>query len=160
LTRILNDEIEVAAEARGGYSPTRFSSKPLRGASMPKRKRFCARSSPGGIVSMLSKALLDPILDNDALTRGLGDMEARMLVEWLVDEAERHSSDGDGHEAVRRLCRWARAVSRFVYLWCHAGEYGAACQLAAAERFAWPWPTTHVDPCELMEVILWHGDSQ
>jgi hypothetical protein len=107
---------------------------------------------------MLSKAILHPILDNDALTRGLGDMEARMLVEWLVDEADRRSAaTGDGRQAVQELCRWARAVSRFVYLWCHAGEFGAACQLAAAERFEWPWPTAEIDPCELMDVILSHG---
>jgi hypothetical protein len=107
---------------------------------------------------MLSKAILHPILDNDALTRGLGDMEARMLVEWLVDEADRRNAAGaDGPEAVLRLCGWARAVSRFVYLWCHAGEYSAACQLAATERFDWPWPTADIDPCELMETILFHG---
>jgi hypothetical protein len=109
---------------------------------------------------MLSKALLLPILGNEALTRGLGDMEARMLVEWLVDEADRRSaSDGNGPEAVRQLCTWARAVSRFVYLWCHAGEYGAASQLAATERFDWPWPTDDADPCELMETILSHGPA-
>jgi hypothetical protein len=109
---------------------------------------------------MLSKALLHPILDNEALTRGLGDMEARMLVEWLVDEADRramHADDGPQH--VHRLCRWARAVSRFVYLWCHAGEMGAACQLAASERFDWPLPDADVEPCELMEVILDHGPT-
>jgi hypothetical protein len=105
-------------------------------------------------VLMLSKALLLPILDNDALTRGLGDMEARMLVEWLVEEADRRCY---GPAAVDQLCSWARAVSRFVYLWCHAGEYGAACQLAATQRFEWPWPTTDADPCELMDVILNHG---
>lgn len=111
-----------------------------------------------GNVPMLSKALLHPILDNEALTRGLGDMEARMLVEWLVDEADRQTGPGsDGPAAVRSLCLWARSVSRFVYLWCHAGEYGAACQLAASERFDWPWPSAEVDPCELMEVILHHG---
>jgi hypothetical protein len=110
------------------------------------------------MVLMLSLATLHPILDNDALTRGLGDMEARMLVEWLVDEADRRADDdGDGPAAVEQLCGWARAVSRFVYLWCHAGEFAAACQLAATERFDWPWPTTDVDACELMELILSHG---
>jgi hypothetical protein len=111
---------------------------------------------------MLSKAILHPILDNEALTRGLGDMEARMLVEWLVDEADRRAADQDegedeGGREVEHLCRWARAVSRFVYLWCHAGEFGAAYQLAATEQFGWPWPTADVEPCELMEVILSHG---
>jgi hypothetical protein len=106
---------------------------------------------------MLSKATLQPILLNEALTRGLGDMEARMLVEWLVEEADRQAEKGDGRATVAGLLAWARAVSRFVYLWCHAGEYGAACQLAATQKFDWPWPSSDVDPCELMEVILHHG---
>ena len=38
---------------------------------------------------MRTKALLSQILDDDALTRGLCDPEARVLVEWLVDEVER-----------------------------------------------------------------------
>ena len=107
---------------------------------------------------MLTKHLLSPILANEALTRGLGDAEARMLVEWLVEEADRRAAlaeDGDacGRE-VRALCRWARAVSHFVYLWCHAGLPGPAIQLAASERFAWPLPATWQEPDELMEQIL------
>ena len=35
----------------------------------------------------LTKPLLSPILDNDLLTRGLGDPEARMLVEWSTTES-------------------------------------------------------------------------
>ena len=116
------------------------------------------------MVLMLSLAILHPILDNEALTRGLGDMEARMLVEWLVDEADRRSADADdGHRQVRHLCRWARAVSRFVYLWCHAGEFGAAIQLAATERrrtianlkiinkAGMPW---HGDPDSVVDVLV------
>jgi hypothetical protein len=96
---------------------------------------------------MLTKDDLTPILADEALTRGLGDAEARMLVEWLVDQAEA------GRE-VRPLCRWARAISRFVYLWCYVESHGPAIQLAASERFEWPLPATWVDPCELMEQIL------
>jgi hypothetical protein len=111
---------------------------------------------------MLSKRLLDPILANEALTRGLGDAEARMLVEWLVEEADRRAAladkgEGDadvGSREVLALCRWARAVSRFVYLWCHAGLPGPAIQLAASERFGWPLPATWQEPDELMEQIL------
>jgi hypothetical protein len=102
---------------------------------------------------MLSKALLTPILDNDALTRGLGDAEARMLVEWLVETAERCDAAAAERE-VGRLCRWARGISRFIHLWCYRESHGAAIQLAAAERFAWPLPATWVEPCELMEQIL------
>ena len=107
---------------------------------------------------MLPKSVLTPILDNDALTRGLGDAEARMLVEWLVDQADRHAVL-TGDEAcvareVERLCRWARGIGRFVYLWCYREMHGPAIQLAASERFDWTLPTTWVDPCELMEHIL------
>jgi hypothetical protein len=134
--------------------PPSLRANSLRGK--PSRKRSLL-----GIVPMLSKALLHPILDNDALTRGLGDMEARILVEWLVDEADRLSADTqDAEKAVQQLCRWARAVSRFVYLCCYAREHGAACQLAASERFEWPWPSTDVDPFELMEAILDYRERQ
>jgi len=100
---------------------------------------------------MLTKEQINPILADDALTRGLGDPEARMLVEWLVEEADRRTAD-EGQ--VRSLCRWGRAVSRFVQLWCYAESHGAAIQLAASERFEWPLPATWVEPCELMEEIL------
>jgi hypothetical protein len=107
---------------------------------------------------MLPKHLLAPILDNDALTRGLGDAEARMLVEWLVEEADRHAAGAEDANAVeqeiRRLCRWARGISRFVHLWCYEETHGPAIQLAASERFQWPLPATWMEPCELMEHIL------
>ena len=107
---------------------------------------------------MLTKTLLNQILDNDALTRGLGDPEARILVEWLVDQTEKLAASAKSasraHDEVARLCRRARAIGRFVGLWCLPRERGAACQLAAAERFCWPLPTTADDPCELMQFIL------
>jgi hypothetical protein len=106
---------------------------------------------------MLAKPLLRHILD-DALTRGLGDQEARILVEWLVDQAERlddgERSAAEVESAVRRLCRRARAVGRFVALWCHHRQFAAALQLAGAERFAWPLPSAEVEPDELMHGIL------
>ncbi len=103
--------------------------------------------------------VLSQIVDNEALTRGLADPEARMLVEWLVEQAERLAERAPSEEAlaaeVARLCRRARALGRFVRLWCHEGARRAACQLAATERFAWELPTTRtVDPCELMQGIL------
>jgi hypothetical protein len=107
---------------------------------------------------MLAKPVLSHILDNDALTRGLGDAEARVLVEWLVDQAERLasalSSDQAISKAVWQLCRRGRAIGRFVGLWCHERARGAAVQLAATERFNWPFPPAHVDPYELMVAIL------
>ena len=67
---------------------------------------------------MLGKAVWSRIVDDEALTRGLGDPEARMLVDWLVEYAERQAdlghAEGDVGEAVGRLCRRMRAVVRFV----------------------------------------------
>jgi hypothetical protein len=111
---------------------------------------------------MLARPLLNTILTNDALTRGLADPEARMLVEWVVDQAEYRAESADQPQlVVQTLLRRSRAISRFVGLWCHARERGAACQLAAAERFSWPLPTHWaVDPCELMHAILRAEDAE
>jgi hypothetical protein len=100
---------------------------------------------------MLAKPLLNGILADEALTRGLGDAEARVLVEWLVDRAEERATTAD---EVRELCRRGRAISRFVTLWCHEPARGAAHQLAATERFTWPLPTAAVDPWKMMQAIL------
>jgi hypothetical protein len=101
--------------------------------------------------------LLRPIVDNEALTRGLGDAEARVLIEWLVAEAEiLEEMDLEEEQLtyeVHCLCQRARSLSRFVFLWSH-NRWGAACQLAATERFPWPLPSTLMDPCELMEQVL------
>jgi hypothetical protein len=109
-------------------------------------------------VGMVTTPLFRPILDNDALTRGLGDSEARVLVEWLVAEAEilaeKHPEPVRAAAEVARLCQRARSICRFVILWCYRESWGAACQFAATERFSWPLPTTAMDPCELMEDIL------
>src|SRR2546421_4117186 len=104
---------------------------------------------------MLSKPILRHILEDDALTRGLADPEARILVEWLVDRAEQAAeettTDDPMDQKIRVLCRRGRAIGRFVALWCHARTPGAAGQLAVAERFAWPLPTTERDPCDIMQ---------
>ena len=109
---------------------------------------------------MVKRALLNEIFANESLTRGLCDPEARVLVEWLVEQAERidrRSPPGDAGAAQRevdRLCRRARGLSRFVHLWCHRRQRGAAIQLAATERYQWPLPSEPMDPCELMYAIL------
>lgn len=112
---------------------------------------------------MVANPLLHHILSDERLTRGLGDAEARVLVEWLVEQAEDLMKQSDEHEAasaVNWLCRRGRALARFVRLWCLERARGAAGQLAAAERFAWPLPQAGVDPYELMQaVVSWEGDQ-
>jgi hypothetical protein len=111
---------------------------------------------------MQGNPLLNHILDDDALTRHLGDAEARVLVEWLVERAEL-LGEHPGTEAereVRRLCRRGRAISRFVQLWCLQRLRGAAGQLAVAERFYWPLPDAELDACELMqEILFWEAQE-
>jgi hypothetical protein len=116
-------------------------------------------------MALQTRSLLDPILADDALTRGLGDSEARILVEWLVDYAEQLAEEANTDAIVggriQVLCRRGRAISRFVALWTQAGSRGAAGQLAAAERFTWPLPSPNADPCEIMQAILeWETQQQ
>jgi hypothetical protein len=98
------------------------------------------------------------VLRDEALTRGLGDIEARMLVEWLADWTELLASaartEDDAWDCVDRLCRRGRAIGRFVQLWCDPFDRGAAIQLAASERFDWPLPRADMDPADLMHHIL------
>ncbi|MCS7045941.1 MAG: hypothetical protein NZO58_06265 [Gemmataceae bacterium] len=102
-------------------------------------------------------SLLNPILTDELLTRGLGDAEARAMIEWLVDRSEQSHARLPlevCRAEITRLCQRARAVSRFVHLWCYQQLHGAACQLAATERFTWPLPATDEDPYEVMNQIL------
>jgi hypothetical protein len=113
---------------------------------------------------MLARPLLSHVLGNDAVTRGLADPEARILIEWLVEQAERLACSGVAEGAawteLARLLRRARGIGRFVRLWCHDGACGAAGQLAVAERFTWPLPDGYVDPCELMqEILYWENQA-
>ena len=107
---------------------------------------------------MQDRPLWAQILDDEALTRGLGDPEARVLVEWLVERADGlaqgTTSDLWARAEVRRLCRRGRAIGRFIHLWCYERRPGAAGQLAVAEGFSWPLPVGAIDPCELMQDIL------
>lgn len=102
--------------------------------------------------------LLRHVLRDEALTRGLEDIEARMLVEWVADWtellAEAARTEDDAWSCVHRLCRRGRAISRFVQLWSNPSSRGAAAQLAAAERFSWPLPNSDIEPADLMHHIL------
>jgi hypothetical protein len=106
---------------------------------------------------MPSNPLIRHVLNDDAVTRGLGDVEARMIVEWLADRAEQAEvtlpTEAAAWAAVRQACRRARVIATFVRFWT-AGNHGAALQLAGAERLHWPLPPGEIDPGELMEGIL------
>jgi hypothetical protein len=108
--------------------------------------------------------LMMRVLTDDALTRGLGDEEARLLVEWLVERAESLSEELEPDDAEReltRLKRRARSWSRFVSLWSEPRSRGAAIQLAGVERYTWPLPEGPLEPFELMENILdWEGRKE
>lgn len=107
---------------------------------------------------MQSTPLVRHILRDEAVTRGLGDVEARMIVEWLADRTEQIAeaavTETGAWAQVRDLCRRARVIACFVRLWGVPGSRGSAVQLAAAERMLWPLPVGDADAGELMEEIL------
>ena len=111
---------------------------------------------------MLARSVLNHILQDEALTRLLGDAEARVLVEWLVEEAEAlgDRDPADALPEVQRLRLRGRALARFVRLWAIDGDRRGATQLAASERFYWPLPDGPVDPCLLMQHVVWYEAQQ
>jgi len=106
---------------------------------------------------MLDRAFLRPILDDESLTRGLGDEEARMLVDWLVERAENLAAsslaNNTRQDCLAAFCRRGRIVGRFVRLWCD-GEFGSAVQLAGVENVTWPLPSGPENAAELMGRLL------
>ena len=52
---------------------------------------------------MQSTPLVRFILRDEALTRGLGDVEARILIEWLVDRADGLAAEGANSPVRQRL---------------------------------------------------------
>ncbi len=117
--------------------------------------RAIARSAGG--MAMSVKSLFDCILHDEAWTQRLGDAEARLLVEWLVEQAEQLASEGSSLEvdlALRRLCRRGRVLACFVSLWCQDNARAGAVQLAACEGLSRALPSGEVDPCELMLELL------
>jgi hypothetical protein len=114
---------------------------------------------------MDAERFVSRILDDECLTTGLNDPEARLLVEWLVEQVERIAAvaadEASAWDQVGALCRHARAIRRFVELWCHCGDHGAASQLAAAQRFSWPLPVSDdTDAFDVLQAILdWEGKN-
>lgn len=113
---------------------------------------------------MQSTPLVRHILRDEAVTRGLGDVEAQMIVGWLAHRAEQIAftavNENEAWQSVRHVCRRARTIAGFVRLWMMPGMRGAALQLVGAERLHWPLPSGDVDPGELMEAILEWIDRQ
>ena len=55
-------------------------------------------------------------------------------------------------------CYWAYSFAR-TQPEAHA-YHGAACQLAATERFPWPFPPPDADACDLMiDILAWEKDQ-
>jgi hypothetical protein len=112
---------------------------------------------------MLARSLVTHIACDERLTRHLGDAEARVLIEWLVEQAEqlaRSAEPGAARARAAALVRRGRAIARFVSLWCIEVDRGAAAQLAGAERFLWPLPTGPLDPWRLMhQIVTWEAED-
>jgi len=110
-------------------------------------------------MSVASDMLLRRLAGDDSLTRGLGDVEARMLVEWIVNWGElllsSAKNSAEAESLALRLARRGRAIARFVLLWKEPRCRAAAIQLVATEQFAWPLPASEsITSLELMEQIL------
>lgn len=105
-----------------------------------------------------SAALVRALARDEGLTRGLGDIEARMLVDWAAGWAEllaRSAADASQAEhLVGRVRRRAGVLGRLVRLWGDRRTRPAACQLAAVERVTCPLPRGRVDPADLMAALL------
>src|SRR5262249_62140283 len=105
---------------------------PARGASGPQ----CGRPAPrvgegddggraerppgaarGTRPDMQSTPLLRHILRDEAVTRGLGDVEARMIVEWMADRDEQIAASDPTEEAAQAPVRPVSRRSR-VIAWC------------------------------------------
>jgi hypothetical protein len=98
------------------------------------------------------------IVNDESLTRGLGDIEARMLVEWLTDWADLLEDtipdEEDAQRQVTQLHKRAKAIGKFVVLWSDGESKAGAVQLAATERFQFPLPPEDYTGDEVMAGIL------
>jgi hypothetical protein len=107
---------------------------------------------------MGAEPLYRRLINDESITRGLGDMEARMLVEWLVDWADLLEAtipdESDAQKQVSALRRKAKAIGKFVSLWSDSVSKASAVQLAACERLRFPLPPEDYSGDEVMAGIL------
>lgn len=113
----------------------------------------------GGLMAVMTDPLIRGVLRDETFTRGLDDIEARMLVEWVVNWAELFGdaaqTEPEARSLLERLVRRGRSIARFVSLWCEPRSRGAALQLAGTERFTWALPSANSrDPADVMQYIL------
>jgi len=110
---------------------------------------------------MLARSALTSILDDDSLTRHLGDAESRLLVGWLVDRAEELEKKPDKSTLtgrIRDLSNRGRLIARFVRLWSLDGDHAGAVQFAASARLEWPLPDGPRDAwCLMRDVLSWEN---
>lgn len=114
--------------------------------------------------SMQTRQLINRVLCDEGLTRGLGDAEAKILVEWLVEWFELLTESRLAAETFtpiwQQLCYRCRVFARLVALWCHQSGWAGALQLAACERLEFAPPRSLTDPCELMQQLLDTEDAR
>jgi len=112
---------------------------------------------------MQTSTLLRGVLQNEAITRDLGDIEAAMLFRWTAEWAELLEESCESAEvaaeAIRRLVRRARGIAKFISLWTWPDSRASAFQLAASEQFRWPMPDAGMDPDGAMAHILTWEDE-
>jgi len=112
-----------------------------------------------------AESLVGRVLDDEALTVGLEDPEARLLIEWLVEQTEhiarQAASLEEARQQVEQLCRYGRILRRFLILWCYEKNPGGAAQLAATEKFGWPLPPASESNAFaiLQHVLHWHEQA-
>ena len=126
----------------------------------PTRERRCLRGESGDAVAVDPA----PILDDEAVSRNLGDAEARLLFEWLVERAELAAAKADtevaAERAVAALSR-SGALDRQVRLaLVQAADQGAGRAARLGRALDWPLPPADIDAWSLTGRILRFEDAR